>query len=126
MEAANALTNLKKEEEKPAVKETTETPKEEEKPKEEEERRVESATTEASSKRFIPDHKKPDAALTFPEKVCFPAYVGFLLRSTSHMYCIKNREPCISVLESRVVAGNAQPYCTDHHDSSHENLMEIS
>lgn len=24
-----------------------------------------------SSKRYIPDHKKPDAALTFPEKVCF-------------------------------------------------------
>jgi hypothetical protein len=23
------------------------------------------------SKRFLPDHKKPDAALTFPEKVCY-------------------------------------------------------
>lgn len=29
------------------------------------------ATSKKDDKRFLPDHKKPDAALTFPEKVRF-------------------------------------------------------
>ncbi len=29
------------------------------------------ALNDEETKRYIPEHKKPDAALTFPEKVCF-------------------------------------------------------
>lgn len=77
MEAASALTTLGGEQEK----ETTITTKKDEKPEDTEEKKVESdeAMAKASSaKRFIPEHKKPDAALTFPEKVC-NLYVAFLL-----------------------------------------------
>jgi hypothetical protein len=28
------------------------------------------ALNDEETKRYIPEHKKPDAALTFPEKVC--------------------------------------------------------
>lgn len=35
----------------------------------EEEAKVETAEDEEDKVRFIPEHKKPDAALTFPEKV---------------------------------------------------------
>jgi hypothetical protein len=33
----------------------------------------ESSDTSSPPKRYLPDHKKPDAAPTFPEKVCPPA-----------------------------------------------------
>ena len=78
MEAASALTTLGGEQEK----ETTITPKKEESSEDNEEKKVESDEAMAktsSAKRFIPEHKKPDAALTFPEKVC-NRYVAFLLR----------------------------------------------
>ena len=57
MEAASALTALGDEENptQQTNEEATKSPKKDEK---------------EPRKRYIPDHKKPDAALTFPEKVC--------------------------------------------------------
>jgi hypothetical protein len=69
MEAASALTALADEESengedapsspKITPEESPDTTAEAESPKDE------------NSKRFLPDHKKPDAALTFPEKVSY-------------------------------------------------------
>ena len=90
MEAANALTSLaKKEEPKEVVDSESQSVKNDaEKPKDEaasssspsEEAKSETKATSSQSapvKRFIPEHKKPDAALTFPEKVSLLVVVNF-------------------------------------------------
>jgi hypothetical protein len=60
MEAAKALSPLEKNESRATPEESIDAT-------------YMNTSTESSdsmkSKRFIPDHKKPDAALTFPEKV---------------------------------------------------------
>jgi hypothetical protein len=67
MEAASALTALCDEESENG---TPSSPKIV--PKESPDTTAAAATPkDDGSKRFLPDHKKPDAALTFPEKVCY-------------------------------------------------------
>jgi hypothetical protein len=85
MEAASALTSLGDEESETGSRSCSPTSKKEEEPKEaatEEVVKKEEITTEqkqgetkeTSAKRFLPEHKKPDAAPTFPEKVSiFPS-----------------------------------------------------
>jgi hypothetical protein len=99
MEAASALTALNNEEASSETeqvntitqlspeKTNSETPNEA--PEDHEEEEEEDDDEEGSSsqkKRFIPEHKKPDAALTFPEKVrnCIAfAFLLTLLRETT-------------------------------------------
>ena len=67
MEAASALTALGDEED---TQESTLSPtKSNEKMESSEQTDNEETSEEKVLKRYIPDHKKPDAALTFPEKV---------------------------------------------------------
>lgn len=66
MEAASALTALGDEDEDEDGDDESE---------------KEGSSLELGSKRYIPEHKKPDAALTFPEKVCFISIVRILCRS---------------------------------------------
>jgi len=76
MEAASALTTLG-EKESENGESTPSSPKTEPKETSAENSASETAATKEeksknsaeSPKRFLPDHKKPDAALTFPEKV---------------------------------------------------------
>ena len=69
MEAASTIANLNTEETeaKPTKPEESSEPKEE---------------TPKPAKRFIPDHKKPDAALTFPEKVSLIDFLGICCKHT--------------------------------------------
>ncbi len=84
MEAASALTALCEEESangegapsspKVAPKESPDTP---------DTTAVAGTPKDDGSKRFLPDHKKPDAALTFPEKVSFILCCLLLTAATS-------------------------------------------
>ena len=67
MEAASALTALGDEE----SESRSSSPDQEREGEPSEQKQEESSTkkTKGDEKRFLPDHKKPDAALTFPEKV---------------------------------------------------------
>ena len=70
MDAASALTSLQEEEN--GSRPTTPKPAENDSKKEKTEDKEEEINDEDhpnSPKRFLPDHKKPDAAPTFPEKV---------------------------------------------------------
>jgi hypothetical protein len=68
MEAASALTRLGDEDSEASAPPS---PNREEEETEEETEETPETNTKAgkAAKRFIPEHKKPDAALTFPEKV---------------------------------------------------------
>ena len=70
MEAASALTALGDEEDESTNDNSrTNSPTNEEKAKEANSSTSDATTSKDDEKRFLPDHKKPDAALTFPEKV---------------------------------------------------------
>lgn len=72
MEAASALTSLGDEDSASGSRPSS--PKPDEIKKEED-----SPPRSSSIKRYIPEHKKPDAALTFPEKVSKVRFCIFLL-----------------------------------------------
>lgn len=68
MDAASALTSLGDEESEGSRPGSPKATKEEE-PKVSEQDNQETKEAEDSPKRYLPEHKKPDAAPTFPEKV---------------------------------------------------------
>jgi hypothetical protein len=100
MEAASALTSLGDEESETGSRPSSPTCKNEEEPKESATKETvvneedategkQGETKETSAKRFLPEHKKPDAAPTFPEKVSIfdsslsiNAHVDYLLFHT--------------------------------------------
>jgi hypothetical protein len=67
MEAASALTALGDEDD--TQEESVPIKAEDEQPQTDDKTENGESTGDKSLKRYIPDHKKPDAALTFPEKV---------------------------------------------------------
>jgi hypothetical protein len=101
MEAASALTALCDEDSangEGAPSSPKITPKKEETP---DTTTVEAAGTpkDDGSKRFLPDHKKPDAALTFPEKVSYILCCGWSTPSETASF------PCLSVKPNRDLSG---------------------
>ena len=69
MEAANALTALGDEESTESRSNGSSSTKEEESQAKKNTTTKKQSKKDVDNKRFLPDHKKPDAALTFPEKV---------------------------------------------------------
>jgi len=96
MEAASALTALGDEEGSSSPTATSVTDKEEE---------TNSKDDSKPGKRYIPDHKKPDAALTFPEKVRAPPWWF-----TSLLLACSPVETRIALAEPSPVPGAVESY----------------